>query len=46
MAPKQNFGKGSKDEEKKKNSTRGIGEITGVAEKALNVSLDRRKRGL
>ena len=44
MAPKQNFGKGSKVEEKKKTSTRGIGEIIGVSEKALNVSLDRRKQ--
>ena len=44
MAPKQNFGKGSKVEEKKKNSTRGIGEITGVSKKALNVSLDWRKQ--
>ena len=42
--PKQNLGKGSKVEEKKKNSTRGIGVITGVAEEALSVSLNRLKQ--
>ena len=44
MAKQQNFGKGSKVEEKKKNSTWGIGVITGVAEEALSVSLNRRKQ--